>query len=48
MVLREKYSIFLENEHDLTKELVHEKSIPEIQQSVIDGKLTYYKLSLFT
>ena len=37
---------FLENEYDLTKEL-HEKSIPEIQQSVIDGKLTYYKLSLF-
>ena len=38
---------FLENEYDLIKELVHEKSIPEIQQSVIDGKLTYYKLSLF-
>ena len=38
---------FLENEYDLTKELVLEKSIPEIQQSVIDGKLTYYKLSLF-
>ena len=38
---------FLENEYDLTKELVYEKSIPEIQQSVIDGKLTYYKLSLF-
>ena len=38
---------FLENEYDLTKELVQEKSIPEIQQSVIDGKLTYYKLSLF-
>jgi len=38
---------FLENEYDLTKELVFEKSIPEIQQSVIDGKLTYYKLSLF-
>ena len=38
---------FLENEYDLTKELVHEKSIPEIQQNVIDGKLTYYKLSLF-
>ena len=40
-------SNFLENEYDLTKELVYEKSIPEIQQSVIDGKLTYYKLSLF-
>ena len=38
---------FLENEYDLIKELVYEKSIPEIQQSVIDGKLTYYKLSLF-
>ena len=38
---------FLENEYYLTKELIHEKSIPEIQQSVIDGKLTYYKLSLF-
>ena len=38
---------FLENEYDLTKELIHEKSIPEIQQSVIDGKLTYHKLSLF-
>ncbi len=38
---------FLESEYDLTKELIHEKSIPEIQQSVIDGKLTYYKLSLF-
>ncbi len=38
---------FLENEYDSTKELVLEKSIPEIQQSVIDGKLTYYKLSLF-
>ena len=38
---------FLENEYDLTKEFIHEKSIPEIQQSVIDGKLTYYKLSLF-
>ena len=40
-------SNFLENEYDLIKELVYEKSIPEIQQSVIDGKLTYYKLSLF-
>ena len=40
-------SNFLENEYDLTKELVYEKSIPEIQQSVIDGKLTYFKLSLF-
>ena len=40
-------SNFLENEYDFTKELVYEKSIPEIQQSVIDGKLTYYKLSLF-
>ena len=39
--------IFLENEYDFTKELVLEKSIPEIQQSVIDGELTYYKLSLF-
>ena len=38
---------FIENEYDLIKELVYEKSIPEIQQSVIDGKLTYYKLSLF-
>ena len=38
---------FLETEYDLIKELVYEKSIPEIQQSVIDGKLTYYKLSLF-
>ena len=38
---------FLENEYDLIKELIYEKSIPEIQQSVIDGKLTYYKLSLF-
>ena len=40
-------SNFLENEYDLTKELVYEKSIPEIQQRVIDGKLTYFKLSLF-
>ena len=40
-------SNFLETEYDLIKELVYEKSIPEIQQSVIDGKLTYYKLSLF-
>ena len=38
---------FLKNEYDFVKELVHEKSIPEIQKSVIDGKLTYYKLSLF-
>ena len=38
---------FLENEYDLIKELIYEKSIPEIQQSVINGKLTYYKLSLF-
>ena len=38
---------FLENEYDLIKELIYEKSIPEIQQSVINGELTYYKLSLF-
>ena len=38
---------FIEDEYDLIKKLVYEKSIPEIQQSVIDGKLTYYKLSLF-
>ena len=31
---------FLENEYDLIKELIYEKSIPEIQQSVINGKLT--------
>ena len=31
----------------MVKALVYEKSIPEIQQNIIDGKLTYYKLSLF-
>ena len=40
-------SNFIDSEYDLVKELVYEKSIPEIQQNIIDGKLNYYKLSLF-
>ena len=40
-------SDFIDSEYELVKAFVYEKSIPEIQQNIIDGKLTYYKLSLF-
>ena len=40
-------SDFIDSEYELVKALVYEKSIPDIQQNIIDGKLTYYKLSLF-
>ena len=38
---------FSEKEYNFLKPLVIEKSIPEIQTSILDGKLTYEKLVLF-
>ena len=40
-------SKFIKNKYESYKELILERSIPEIQKSVIDGKLTYYDLTLF-
>ena len=40
-------SDFIDSEYELVKALVYEKSIPEIQQNIIDGKLRYYMLSVF-
>ena len=38
---------FLKNKYDKLEPLIIEKSIPEIQQYIIDGKFNYYDLSLF-
>ena len=40
-------SKFIKNKYKSYKELILEKSIPEIQKSIIDGKLSYYDLTLF-
>ncbi len=40
-------SKFIKNKYESYKELILERSIPEIQKSVIKGKLTYYDLTLF-
>ena len=40
-------SKFIKNKYESYKELILERSIPEIQKSVIEGKLTYYDLTLF-
>ena len=39
--------MFLETKYDKLKPLIFEKAIPEIQQAVADGKLTYEELTLF-
>lgn len=38
---------FIETKYDKLKPLIFEKTIPEIQQAVADGKLTYEELTLF-
>ena len=38
---------FSEKEYNFLKPLVIEKSIPEIQTSILEGKLTYEKLVVF-
>ena len=40
-------SKFIKNKYKSYKELIFEKSIPEIQKSIIEGKLSYYDLTLF-
>ena len=40
-------NLFLESKYNKLEPLIIEKSIPEIQQHIIDGKFTYYDLSLF-
>ena len=40
-------SSFLKSKYDKLKPFIIEKSIPEIQQYIIDGKFNYYDLSLF-
>ena len=40
-------NLFLESKYNKLEPLMIEKSIPEIQQHIIDGKFTYYDLSLF-
>lgn len=40
-------SKFIKNKYDSYKELILERSIPEIQKNVIEGKLSYYDLTLF-
>ena len=40
-------NLFLKSKYNELKPLIIEKSIPEIQQQIIDGKFTYYDLSLF-
>ncbi|RXG29031.1 amidase family protein [Leeuwenhoekiella marinoflava] len=39
--------MFLKTKYDKLKPLIFEKTIPEIQQAVADGKLTYEELTLF-
>ena len=40
-------SKFIKNKYESYKELILEKSVPEIQKSIIEGKLSYYDLTLF-
>ena len=40
-------NLFLKSKYNELKPLIIEKSIPEIQQQIIDNKFTYYDLSLF-
>ena len=40
-------SKFIKNKYESYKELILERSIPEIQKSIIEGKLSYYDLTLF-
>ena len=40
-------SKFIKNKYDSYRELILERSIPEIQKSIIEGKLSYYDLTLF-
>ena len=40
-------NLFLKSKYEKLEPLIIEKSIPEIQQHIIDGKFTYYDLSLF-
>ena len=40
-------NLFLERKYNQLEPLIIEKSIPEIQQQIIDGKFSYYDLSLF-
>jgi amidase len=40
-------SKFIKNKYESYKELILERSIPEIQKNVIEGKLSYYDLTLF-
>ena len=40
-------SKFIKNKYKSYKELILEKSIPEIQKSIIKGKFSYYDLTLF-
>ena len=40
-------NLFLKDKYNKLAPLIIEKSIPEIQQHIIDGKFTYYDLSLF-
>ena len=40
-------SKFIKNKYDSYKELILERSIPEIQKSITKGKLSYYDLTLF-
>ena len=40
-------SKFIKNKYESYKELILERSIPEIQKSIMEGKLSYYDLTLF-
>ena len=40
-------SKFIKNKYDSYRELILERSIPEIQKSITEGKLSYYDLTLF-
>ena len=40
-------SKFIKSKYDSYKELILERSIPEIQKSIYEGKLSYYDLTLF-
>ncbi len=43
----DEISIFLKTRYDKIKNLIIEKSIPQIQKSVSNGKFSYYELTLF-
>ena len=45
--INKELSQFGEKEYNSLKPLIIEKSIPKIQKSILDGKLTYEKLVLF-